>query len=375
MGFLVGTPLISPVGDRYIETKKYDPVTIDGDQHARIRFSGEERVAIAEATATDLSEHIQVLDYEITNSSVPNGSQTRGYIEHTEMLEFLQRKAIEKNPDDPDLYVLVGGADLANASLNWTHMSGMPFLVATRITDENRTGSLKHTVNMNFPLHRYLEYKFQYTEKNQFANFKSGSFQCPNNAYSSLSSTKIANCDPVALNLMSNGAFAKLTEILKQRANQSSSWDNDQEAQRQTAIATLRLYKKYAQDGTFQGPKKEIVDALQTYPASYQKIWDSGADSMGSIRALLDDYTKSNSAPNRFFHGHWNRHYVAAVADIVKMIDDGETNITKVRDELAKIKPTNLEGSLARRMDFIAKELGPIDRNQASEFAHPSPTA
>lgn len=380
MDFAVGTPLISPVGDAYIGTKKYHPVIIDGVQHARIRFSGEERAAIAEATVADFnSDNIKILDYEITHSSVPKGDQERGFIEHWEMLEYLQRKEIargKKDKDEPALYVLVGGADLANAMTNWKPGPGlpflpnMPFLIATR-TMANNTIELQHTDNRGCNPEPYLTALGCQTQA--FNQFTSGSFGLADSPHSSLSSTALANCKSEALNMMGDKGFTVLVKILKQRANQSPCEDEAEEAQRQTAIATLTVYKKYAYQGKFSDAKKDIVNG--NYPPSYQKLWDQPTEPLEKIRALLDDYTKSNSAPNRFFHGHWNRHYVAAVADIVKMIDDGETNITKVRDELAKIKPTNLEGSLARRMDFIAKELGPIDRNQASDFEHPSPTA
>jgi len=92
-------------------------------------------------------------------------------------------------------------------------------------------------------------------------------------------------------------------------------------------------------------------------PDTYIALYDSGRDAIESARALLDDYTKSDSALSRFFHGHWNRHHVAEVAEIVKQIDDGEIKTTdELLEVLDSIVPDNPTGSIARRIKYIKEQ-------------------
>ncbi|WP_133126845.1 DUF5617 domain-containing protein [Legionella nagasakiensis] len=97
--------------------------------------------------------------------------------------------------------------------------------------------------------------------------------------------------------------------------------------------------------------------AILSAPASYHRLYQTSKDPLQSARALLDDYTKGNSWWLRFFTGHWNRHHVQEVAQIVKKIDEGriKDNDTLV-SELDKIHLVNLNGSLARRTLFIKEK-------------------
>ncbi len=90
------------------------------------------------------------------------------------------------------------------------------------------------------------------------------------------------------------------------------------------------------------------------------------------IRNLLNDYTKSDSVVNRFFHGHWNRHHVKQVAAIVQDIDclDGY-ELNTVLEDLDKIALINPTGSLARRIQFIKTK---IVADEAMELLSLSPT-
>jgi len=88
-------------------------------------------------------------------------------------------------------------------------------------------------------------------------------------------------------------------------------------------------------------------------------------------RKLLNDYTKSNSALSRFFHGHWNRHYINEVSDFVRKIDNDLSIIPHGRSKIYRAKMgeyieqllamkqnviVNQKGSLASRIDFIAAQ-------------------
>lgn len=94
-------------------------------------------------------------------------------------------------------------------------------------------------------------------------------------------------------------------------------------------------------------------------PASYVTIYTSAKNPLLGARALLNDYTKNDSAISRFFHGHWNRHHVLEVARIVKMIDRHEiANASDLLFSLNQIQLVNPHGSLARRINFIERKLG-----------------
>lgn len=108
-----------------------------------------------------------------------------------------------------------------------------------------------------------------------------------------------------------------------------------------------------------QGFSVESVSAnsLFMYPASYGSLITGVTDNLLKARAILDDYTKGDSAICRFFTGHWNRHHVAEVQALVLRIDgkgsDPITTVEKLLEELDKIELANPDGSLARRTGYI----------------------
>ncbi len=135
-----------------------------------------------------------------------------------------------------------------------------------------------------------------------------------------------------------------------------------------TRLALLNDIKK-VDSGDFDSIQKSISDEAselnnirkrvpsRTYPKSYTDITESVSENLLKARKILDDYTKSNSAVSRFFHGHWNRHHVTEVHAIVMRIDgkNGKqiTSTNELIAELRRITLSNNNGSLARRLDFI----------------------
>lgn len=109
------------------------------------------------------------------------------------------------------------------------------------------------------------------------------------------------------------------------------------------------------------------------YPASYTKICDNHADPLAKARALLDDYTKSNSSISRFFHGHWRRHHVVELSLIIEEIGQDKTinNLKDLLHLLSCIPLQNNKGSLAHRIGFIKEHILPLvdeDKLQSAEM-------
>ncbi|KTD07784.1 DUF5617 domain-containing protein [Legionella jamestowniensis] len=92
-------------------------------------------------------------------------------------------------------------------------------------------------------------------------------------------------------------------------------------------------------------------------PASYASLTNPQQEKLAKIRALLDDYTKGDSATARFFHFHWNRHHTKRLAEIVKAIDAGNVTLQEVVEQLKEIEPENKTGSFARRRQYILDKL------------------
>lgn len=88
-------------------------------------------------------------------------------------------------------------------------------------------------------------------------------------------------------------------------------------------------------------------------PASYDNLTSPYNEKIEKIRVLLDDYTKGDSAVGRFFHGHWNRHHVKKVAEIVKKIDAKEITLDEIISQIKAIEPDNKTGSFAKRKQYI----------------------
>ncbi|STX27805.1 Dot/Icm secretion system substrate [Legionella beliardensis] len=92
------------------------------------------------------------------------------------------------------------------------------------------------------------------------------------------------------------------------------------------------------------------------FPKSYkeitEKLQDNDNATFDQALAILKDYTKSDSylpGATRFFSGHWNRHHIDAVDEIISK----STNLPGLLDALHNIKLGNPTGSLARRIRFI----------------------
>ncbi|KTD60836.1 DUF5617 domain-containing protein [Legionella shakespearei] len=89
------------------------------------------------------------------------------------------------------------------------------------------------------------------------------------------------------------------------------------------------------------------------HPSSYDRMSDQ-TNSLANARNILNDYTKNNSLFSRLIHGHWNRHHVKEVHEIVKDIDAKNIkNMDELVMRLSAIHLENPKGSLARRMEFI----------------------
>lgn len=111
-------------------------------------------------------------------------------------------------------------------------------------------------------------------------------------------------------------------------------------------------------------PNKNKESKKIQVPTSYEAFFrnnDTPANKLKNVRELLNDYTKNNSCISRFFHGHWNRHHVAAVHAIVKKIDNNTLETVEgVMKELKSIKLFNPNGSLAKRI-YCIEEKNPVD--------------
>lgn len=96
-----------------------------------------------------------------------------------------------------------------------------------------------------------------------------------------------------------------------------------------------------------------------SFPSSYSLVWKTAGSysSIRRVKALLADYTKENfflgSFFGRLFFGHWGRHHVDKVHEII------HTPYESVDDliyDLKILKP-QLGGSLDRRICFIDAQL------------------
>lgn len=122
-------------------------------------------------------------------------------------------------------------------------------------------------------------------------------------------------------------------------------------------------------------PKIPEQEALLKAPASYHAFFKSKDDPLANARALLNDYTKSNSALSRFFHGHWNRHHVQEISNIVSEIDNNTLqNIDQLMDKLKSIKLANPVGSLAKRIRYIEEKTPVIIENNDDAKTMPGQT-
>ncbi len=119
-------------------------------------------------------------------------------------------------------------------------------------------------------------------------------------------------------------------------------------------------------------------DSARVFPLSYQKITNAYSSEENKVMAfeqkvmaLLSDYTKGTtpvlSSLSLFAHGHFNRHHTSLVRTMIKQIEGRETSIELVLKELNDLDK-NPNGSLAKRLDFLQKEL---DRTPPRESIDP----
>ncbi|KTC90706.1 DUF5617 domain-containing protein [Fluoribacter dumoffii] len=100
------------------------------------------------------------------------------------------------------------------------------------------------------------------------------------------------------------------------------------------------------------------------FPDSYPRIWNkiSGGSNLRRIKALLLDYTKEKCFLGSFFGrvitGHWNRHHVSAVSQIIAnmSIKNYYESTDDVVADLKLLKPEK-GGSLDQRIKFIEMKL------------------
>lgn len=82
---------------------------------------------------------------------------------------------------------------------------------------------------------------------------------------------------------------------------------------------------------------KEAQRFLHPVKCSKSYFDYSKGDELGSVRAVLNDYTKNDSAFNRLIHLHWNRHHAKEIAEIERNIDENRlTSLGVVLQELKK---------------------------------------
>lgn len=107
---------------------------------------------------------------------------------------------------------------------------------------------------------------------------------------------------------------------------------------------------------------RQFNNTHKKFPSSYKKLWPEILDQnhqndLMNLRNMLNDYTKNNSKFGRFFTGHWNRHHVSEVNNIVERIDQLSMSYFEAIQALSKIKLKNTEGSLAHRISFIRESV------------------
>lgn len=105
------------------------------------------------------------------------------------------------------------------------------------------------------------------------------------------------------------------------------------------------------------------------WPAHYQTLTCNATTVMNKARVLLADYTKDNSAFWRFLTGHWNRHHIKEVSEIVMSIEKGLiNNLTDLFYELDKVDKSNEAGSLSRRFSFLLQSAWQLEGDEALEL-------
>ena len=127
------------------------------------------------------------------------------------------------------------------------------------------------------------------------------------------------------------------------------------------AIYSIKNMRKFAKNFTDclvqvdDDCVNQLVGISGTTIRAYNKLTNAD-DELETIKTVLKDYTKNNCTINRFFHGHWNRHHVREVNEIVKNIEsktEGYTSPEDVLEKLSLIQNKNMGGSLDKRTRFL----------------------
>lgn len=101
-------------------------------------------------------------------------------------------------------------------------------------------------------------------------------------------------------------------------------------------------------------PRRTTTLEQSQWPFFFKLLVNDTMTPLQKARALLNDYTKSDSATLRFITGQWNRSHVMDVARIVKHIDLGVIkSLEELKKETDEIDIHNDSGALSTRLACI----------------------
>ncbi|MBA2711072.1 MAG: DUF5617 domain-containing protein [Tatlockia sp.] len=105
--------------------------------------------------------------------------------------------------------------------------------------------------------------------------------------------------------------------------------------------------------------RSELIDWFDQIKAleAYNKLASTKNPVLDKAYEILSDYTKSGSSFMRFFTGHWNRHYIKEIDELLETFPD---SIDELVSKLKRINIQNPKGSLARRINYIFDFLLPF---------------
>jgi hypothetical protein len=159
-------------------------------------------------------------------------------------------------------------------------------------------------------------------------------------------------------NERSSEVFLALMSIIPQKIHCLDLSDNEFEHQDAETLARLfeslppHIEKVILDHEEILSP--DIQVAKRVWPESYWELTEHSDNKLQQARALLDDYTKSDSAVWRFLCGHWNRSYTQEANRLVYCLDSGLIEDEETLNQaLENISPKNPVGSLARRFCFL----------------------
>ena len=117
------------------------------------------------------------------------------------------------------------------------------------------------------------------------------------------------------------------------------------------------------------GAPPQFMGIHLKYPKSYRLLTRDIDEPFDQAIALLTDYTKNNSTITRFFHGHWNRHHVAEVTEILNKIENGTIDTVDAIIENLEAIDASESGSLYRRLQFIIDNIKPPDDDDDDDLS------